>query len=306
MTNGESSSRASPCRPGEYELQVDIPGRDVRISLLAKNKNGFSEPDSVSLVWAGAQKEFSIKPKLYVLAVGVSDYLDDELDLRFAAKDARDLARVLERQKGLLYMDVQTRLLTDEKAGRDALLDGLEWLERQTTSKDVAVLFMAGHGVRDDRGDYNFLPHGADLNRLRRTGLPFFEITRTVENLAGKAICFVDTCHSGSLMGGRRGKTDINAVINELISAETGAVVFSSSTGNQYSLEDEAWNNGAFTKALVEGLSGEACYTDKGKITVAMLEYYLSERVKELTKGRQTPTTAKPPDTPDFPIAIAR
>jgi len=31
-----------------------------------------------------------------------------------------------------------------------------------------------------------------------------------------------------------------------------------------------------------------------------------SERVKELTQGRQTPTTAKPATIPDFPLALAR
>jgi hypothetical protein len=37
-----------------------------------------------------------------------------------------------------------------------------------------------------------------------------------------------------------------------------------------------------------------------------MLDLYLSERVKELTGGRQTPTTAKPDTIPDFPIAVKR
>ncbi len=94
--------------------------------------------------------------------------------------------------------------------------------------------------------------------------------------------------------------------IIELASAESGAVVFAASTGNQYSLEDAKWNNGAFTKALVEGITGRADYTGKGKITINMLDLYISERVKELTGGKQTPTTAKPQTVPDFPIAVKR
>jgi hypothetical protein len=35
-----------------------------------------------------------------------------------------------------------------------------------------------------------------------------------------------------------------------------------------------------------------------------MLDLYLSERVKELTQGQQTPTTTKPKTVPDFPIAM--
>jgi uncharacterized caspase-like protein len=107
-------------------------------------------------------------------------------------------------------------------------------------------------------------------------------------------------------MGKRRGALDITGVVNELTSAESGAVVFASSTGNQYSAEDPAWGNGAFTKAVLEGINGKADFTGKGRITINMLDLYISERVKELTKGKQTPTTTKPQTVPDFPIAVIR
>jgi uncharacterized caspase-like protein len=42
----------------------------------------------------------SIKPKLYALVAGVSDYADDSLDLNYAAKDAKDFGAALERQSG--------------------------------------------------------------------------------------------------------------------------------------------------------------------------------------------------------------
>jgi uncharacterized caspase-like protein len=137
-----------------------------------------------------------------------------------------------------------------------------------------------------------------------RTGLVFSDLKNTVQSIAGKAVMFVDTCHSGNVMGARRSVADINAVVNELASAENGAAVFAASTGRQYSLEDPQWQNGAFTKALVEGISGRAEYGGKGKITINMLDLYLSERVKELTKGQQTPATTKPSTVPDFPLAV--
>jgi len=62
----------------------------------------------------------------------------------------------------------------------------------------------------------------------------------------------------------------------------------------------------AFTRAVVEGLSGRADLKKSGRVTVDMLEFYVSDRVKELTQGKQTPTTAKPSTMPDFPLAIVR
>ena len=211
------------------------------------------------------------------------------------------------RQKGVLYRDVVSKVLVNEHATKDEVLDGLEWIVRETTSKDVAVVFFAGHGVNDPNGVYYFLPHDYMPDKLKRTGVPFFDIKQTLAALAGKSLFFVDTCHAGNIMGGRRAAPlDITAVINELSSAENGTVVFASSSGNQYSLEDDAWGNGAFTKAVVEGLNGKADYMGRGKITINMLDLYISERVKELTHGKQTPTTTKPTVIPDFPIAISR
>jgi uncharacterized caspase-like protein len=101
-----------------------------------------------------------------------------------------------------------------------------------------------------------------------------------------------------------RDNPDITRIVNELIEAENGAVVFSSSTGRQTSLEDASWGHGAFTKALVEGLNGAAEIGNEGKITCKSLDIYISRRVKELTGGQQTPTTNYPPNVPDFPVSI--
>jgi len=289
------------------EITVTVPERDIELSLIAENKYSASVPSTVRLYWKSDKpkpEEFVLKPKLYILAIGVSKYQNRELQLQFPAKDAKDFVEVMKLQKDKLYQDVVIKLLTDELATRDEVLDGLEWLQRQVTSKDVAMLFIAGHGINDPAGVYYFLPVNADLERLKRTAVPYTDIKNTVAGLAGKVVLFVDTCYSGAVYGGKRALTDITGVINELSSAENGVVVFASSTGRQYSLEDPAWGNGAFTKALVEGLKGRADLLGKGKITINMLDAFIAERVKELTKGKQTPVTAKPQTVPDFPIAI--
>ena len=291
------------------DISVPIPSRDCEVSIIAENRRAVSEPATVRLRWKGTaavKEEFQIKPKLYVLAVGVSQYEDAELRLGLAAKDALDFGSVWTEQKGQLYSGVEARVLADAQATKANILDGLEWIQLQVTQKDVAVLFFAGHGINDANGMFYFLPVDADLERLKRTGISQSDITSTVTMIAGKVLVFMDACHSGNLMGKtkRRGLVVSSAVVNELASAENGAVVFSSSTGRQYSQENPEWGNGAFTKGLVEGLSGKADYKGTGRITVNMLDLYVSERVKELTKGQQTPSTVKPPNVPDFPLSV--
>jgi WD40 repeat protein len=289
----------------DAEIEVPVPPRSCSVSLIADNKNGSSEAATIRLVRASGD-EFIIKPKLYLLAVGVSAYANPDYRLAYAAKDARDMAAAFTAMKGGVYRDVETKVLADADATKDNILDGLDWIQKQTTSKDVAVMFFSGHGLNDQSQNYYYLPVGTNLDSLKRTGVPFSDITTTVSAIAGKVLFFIDTCHSGNLMKGRKAvgtERDIVAVVNELASAENGAVVFASSTGSQYSYEDPSWGNGAFTKAIIEGLKGAAAYGSGDRITVNMLDLYISERVKVLTGGKQTPTTTRPANVPDFPVA---
>ena len=307
---------------GTRELRVQVPEGESQVSVIAANRFAASVPATVrvrarkttgilaelnALARTSGDEQFEIKPKLYVLAVGVSAYADPNLKLTYPSKDARDFVAVWGRQKGRLYRDVVVKVLTDGGATKDEVLDGLDWIRKETTSKDVAVVLLAGHGVMDNNGQYYFLPSNADIEHLLRTGVSFNDIKSTVAAIAGKTLFFIDTCHSGNVLGTRRAVVnDLNGVVNELSSAENGAIVFAASTGNQFSLENREWGNGAFTKAIVDGLQGRADYAGKGRITVNMLDLFISETVKELTRGRQTPTTAKPQTVPDFPIAFSR
>ena len=95
-------------------------------------------------------------------------------------------------------------------------------------------------------------------------------------------------------------------MVNELADAENGVVMFASSTGREVSVEDDRWQNGAFTEALLEGLAGKADYSKDGSLTIAELDLWLSERVKELTSRQQHPVARKPDTVPDFPVAVVR
>lgn len=283
-------------------LDITVPLQSGKLSVIAQNEFGYSEPVEFEINYIGQTKEL-FKPNLYILAIGVSSYDDKDLTLEFASKDAIDFANVMKKQKGKLYGDVVIKTLTNKEASKGEILDALEWLQKQTTSKDVAMLFVAGHGINDDNNNFYFLPSNFDDNKLKRTGVAYSDFKSTLSDISGKVLFFADACHSGNVMGKRRA-IDTNGIIAELNDAENGIIVFTSSTGKQYSLEDKKWNNGAFTKALVEGLEGKADLLGSGKITVDSLSFYVSERVKELTGGRQTPAGNKPNTISDFPIGV--
>ena len=301
MVDGRAVQLITDAKLGENTVIVDIPDRDSRISIVAQNEFGASVPAAVNLI----RSEHIFKPSLYVLAIGVSNYDNPELRLRFPAKDASDFSQAMIRQAGLLYESVDVRLLTDRRATAENIRDGLSWLQSETTSRDVAMLFIAGHGVNDNVGDFFFMPVGADVNRINATCVSYMDIKRTTSAVAGKLIVFMDACHSGNVLGNTTQRAGlVNQAVSELTGADNGPVVFTSSTGRQFSLESPEWNNGAFTRALVEGLNGSADLIGRNMITVRSLDVYIADRVKELTQGRQAPTTIIPRSIPDFPIAI--
>jgi uncharacterized caspase-like protein len=116
---------------------------------------------------------------------------------------------------------------------------------------------------------------------------------RAIYNKGAKVLAFIDTCYSGAQgvdTGTRAGlPADVSKLALDLASAENGVVVFTSSTGREVAYEDPEWENGAFTEALLEALSGKAVTPGRRHVSIGDLKRYIPERVKELTDGKQTP-----------------
>jgi WD40 repeat protein len=297
----------APSRRTDKLSVSGLPRQDIELALIAWSGEQASEPARLKLHWAGPRLDDLLKPKLYALVIGVSDYVAANLKLEYAAKDAVDFSAALQAQEGGMYSKVEVKRLVDREVTREAIGDGLDWLEQQVTHRDIGIIFVAGHGVKDDQQTYWFLPADASQLRLKAKAVPQDDLRRTLRNLAGKAILFLDTCHAGQVMKEpRRGSADIDVLINDFTVAENGVVVFASSTGNQDSVELSEAKNGAFTKALVEGIEDGRASFGTGKITPSLLDAFVSDRVKQLTGGKQHPTMAKPETIPDFPFAIVR
>jgi hypothetical protein len=284
---------------------VTLDPGDNTIAVIASNENGVSQPAIVRVTY---QKPRVSKPNLYLFAVGVSDYADDRYDLRYAHKDAQAFADLFKSQAGKLFDRVETRVLLNADATRDNIFNGLDWLLKEATQKDLAIAFISGHGTYDARKNYYFIPHDVKLENLRGTGVKWEEFQDTLSSLPSKAMLFVDTCHAGRVTGKTKGSRDfdITAVIADLATDEAGVVVMASSTGREVSLEDEKWGHGAFTLALIEGLSGKADDNRDGAVYLTEIDDYVTNRVKELTNGEQHPTTQKPTTVRSFPLMVVK
>jgi hypothetical protein len=93
-------------------------------------------------------------------------------------------------------------------------------------SHDAARSLLAGG--RRLNGSSAALSYNADLGKLRSTGVPKSDIEDALDAIPGKTIFFIDTCHAGKILGEqRRGRADLNGLINELSSTGRQAPVSS-------------------------------------------------------------------------------
>ncbi len=294
----------SPDTENAGSLQVTLAQHVSEVGLIAWSEGLASQAAQVKITWDGAPEATR---KLYALVIGVSNYADPAMTLKYAAKDAGDFAKALAAQKGRYYADVETRLLADRAVTRASVIEGLQWLEKMATNpNDVSVLFLAGHGVTDEKQTYWFYTSDSNDNTVLVNGVSQDEIRKSLQGLQGKVLWFLDTCHAGA--AAKRSPVDVNILVNTVSASENGGiVVFASSTGRQVSVESADLGNGAFTKAVVEGIElGKADLLGDGFITTSTLDSYVLHRVEQFTDNQQTPVMDRPPEEPDFAIAEVR
>jgi len=146
---------------------------------------------------------------LWVLAIGVSEYEDERISLKYADNDAITIARMLKSQEGLLFREVFTKALVNEQATRGEILRSMSQFLGQASQNDVVLIFLAGHGLQDRQtGTYYFVPHNANAGNLSYEGLPmpmFEEAVKRMRANVNKLVLWLDTCHAGAMTVAARG-----------------------------------------------------------------------------------------------------
>ena len=221
---------------------------------------GLASRPPIRLRWDGAEPGQIALPRLRALFVGVNHYTSPRLTkLGFAAKDATELAAFFKSQEGKSYSKVEAKALPDAK--RLDVLGGLQWLENGSEEGDVNLLFLAGHGMTDEQQHFYFMAADSDPDQARGTGVSRDELLRTIRNLRGTRVVMLDACHSGASADAApatQSRVDMNRLANEIGDRSLGILLYASARGRQYSYERAEWGNGAFTRAMLDGLAGAA------------------------------------------------
>lgn len=238
--------------------------------------------------------------RLFLLAVGINDYGERELKLDYAASDARAVEEFFREMKGLLFRDVKTISLVDSDAGARNIMKSLKEIGEASTDSDLVIVFLAGHGMRNENEEFFFLCPGKRGEDQEGNSLSWTDFRETLTGLRAKNILLlIDACHSGSIL-----KADSEFASNEsLAEGMLGVIVYAACRGNERSCELPGLG-GAFTQALISGLHGRASAGTDGRITLLGAEEYVSDLVPRITDEMQHPILLDHDEILDLPLSV--
>lgn len=307
FVNGRPTiERALDGREASLGLEVPLLSGPNRITAVAYDQRGFSS--NPRMIDVESTQPRTSKPTLYVLAVGIGHYpgLPEDLQLHYAASDARAVEATLRRQQGRLFERVISTVLTDDAVTQAKVTNVLETL-RDVEPGSVVCVYLAGHGLRDDHDRFHFMTADAHFDDPTRGSITWAELGATLRQSRGRVILFLDACHSGSVVTETVVPND--ALAQEFFAnSRGGIVVLSASKGRQPSEEGTRFGGGfgLFTWALTRGLGTDARIADSngnGYVELMELADYIREVVDDESLGLQTPWMSRKEFFGDLPLA---
>ncbi|MBP7861447.1 caspase family protein [bacterium] len=201
----------------------------------------------------------SIRDK-WALIVGISNFQDKRIPkLKYSAKDARDFRDFLVNECN--FAPDHVRLLLNEKATERRVTSelGNKFLARVAKTGDLTVLYFSTHGSSskaDIKGKNYLVAYDTDRDDLYATGIEMQKISDAISDRidSGRVLLVLDACHSGATTGGAKAMNDPGNFDAEEIAQGSGKLVMCSSKPDQQSWESARYQNGVFTRKLIEGL----------------------------------------------------
>jgi len=240
-------------------------------------------------------------PNLYIVACGVSEY-PEPARLRYAASDARLIAKTFKEKAAGVFKEVKWRLYLDGQGTKKGIEEGLAWLETVMTPKDIGIFFFSGHGDKDEGGEFYLIP--IDVGKdLAETGVSGKYVQDALANMSGRLICMLDCCLSGGVASASSNPLNSDDLVRRLTGDDCGVVCMCASASQEFAIESTTTKAGFFTRSVVDGLSGAADLDRDKTIYIHELDIYVKQQVYDLSGGRQNPTTGRPPALRSFPLA---
>ena len=280
--NLQVAARPAAGQEISYKLRL-VPGRNSVRAVAFNADNSMQSADAVHEI--AVEIAVVKRPALHAIVVGINEYENPKLQLRYAVADANLFAATLREKSAGLFGAVNVRLLlTRADTTKAAIAQGTEELARTRRSGGPVRVLRRLHGTVDE-GEYFLITSnvGATSTRkLQQDALRQNDIKDLIANVpTTKKLVVLDTCNAGKLgeaiqvavltRGLKRGRGA------KLLSRAVGSTIISASSSVQEALEGYR-GHGLFTYIVAEGLKGKADLNRDGFVKTSELADYVEER----------------------------
>lgn len=261
------------------------------------------------------------KSVLRFIGIGIDQFSDEQYNLRYSAKDIRDLSLKLKGKYG-------ESIIIDTLFNKNVTVQNVRALKKkltQASENDKVIVAYSGHGVLSKDLDYFLSTYKMNFEAPQKDGLAYEDLEDLLDRIpARRKLLLIDACHSGevdkeelvllnntpdSLIKGlkpvayrQEGKIGLQnsfELMQDLfvnVGKSTGTTILSAASGTQFALERNDLKNGVFTYAILDAMKRWST------ITVSALKKIVSEKVIELTNGLQQPTFRNEMITTDWSV----
>jgi uncharacterized caspase-like protein len=221
---------------------------------------------------------------LYILSIGIDQYKDSSVNLKYAVKDAKELEEKIKTQSATLYQpqNIHYLIVTDTEANKTNIINKINELAHIIKPQDSFILFVAGHGVLL-QNQYYMLTHdfnGQVSNASMISSNEIVEMSKKIKSLS--QLLIFDTCHAGGVDAIVSGLYDARMSV---LAKKMGLHIYASASDKQAAM-DGYKGNGLFTHALLDGLNNnkEADKYKDGKVSVVGLGEYSRKMTTNISR----------------------
>ncbi|MEW6615671.1 MAG: caspase family protein [Thermodesulfobacteriota bacterium] len=270
--------------------EIDAISGENEISITAFNRD-----NTVQSYMQTAKFNSTMKPEephIYILSIGVDQYKDNSVNLKYAVKDSKDIEERLIKQASTLYKshNIHYELLTDSNATKANIINKITDLSKNVKPTDSFVLFVAGHGILL-QNQYYMLTYEYDGKVSDANMISSNEIVEMSKKIKSLSQLFIfDTCHAGGVDLIVSGLYDARMSV---LAKKMGLHIYASASSIQQAM-DGYQGNGLFTYTLLDGLNNkkEADRNKDNSISLVELGEYSKTSTTEISKKigqQQTP-----------------
>ncbi|HBR21296.1 MAG TPA: hypothetical protein DD713_01805 [Nitrospiraceae bacterium] len=224
------------------------------------------------------------EPYLYILSIGIDQYKDSKVNLKYAVKDAKDMTQKLLRQSATLFkpQHIHQEMFMDKDATKTNILNKINEISQKIKPSDSFILFVAGHGVLL-RNQYYMLTHECDGKVSDISLISSNEVVEMSKKIKSLSQLFIfDTCHAGGVDYIVSGLYDARMSV---LAKKMGLHIYASANSIQQAM-DGYRGNGLFTYTLLDGLNNNkgADKNNDKKVSLIELGEYTKQTTTDISK----------------------